>query len=149
MKKSLLISMLALLLVGCWQTHSKEEPKNSVAKEATWDIFLLGSWRYNEDASPEKSDYPQGIETFFGDGTYICYTENKKGEKVIINGTWRLDDEEDFIVWVTQQKVETANKTICSSEKKFKCIINSLTPESSLVYQMDDTHRSAEWVENQ
>jgi hypothetical protein len=146
MKKTLLISLLALLLVGCWQSNSKEEPKESVAKESTWDLFLIGSWRYNE-VSDKKSDYPQGIENFYANGDYTCYTENKKGEKVVINGTWKLDDKEDFVILVTRQKVESAEETISSSEEEIKYVVNSLAPKDALNYQIDGVYRSAEWVE--
>lgn len=146
MKKTLLISLLALLFVSCWQSNSKEEPKNSVAKEATWDLCLIGSWRYNE-VSDKKTDYPQGIETFYANGDYECYTEDSKGEKVAINGTWKLDDKEDFVILVTRQKVESAEETISSSEEEIKYVVNSLAPKDALNYQIDGVYRSAEWVE--
>lgn len=146
MKKTLLISLLALLFVSCWNTQSKEEPKNSVAKESTWDLCLIGSWRYSE-VSNKKSDYPQGIETFYANGDYVCYTEDSKGEKVAINGTWKLDDKEDFVILVTRQKVESAKGTISSSEEEIRCVVNSLAPKENLIYQIDEVYRSAEWVE--
>ncbi len=141
--------LVALLLAGCnkqAKSEADEEPEDSVAKEATWDYFLVGSWRYVEDSNGKNSTYPEGIETFFANGDYICYTQDSNGEKVIINGTWKLDDEEDYVVWVTQEKIKNAEKTISSDDKELKYVINSIAPEKALVYQVEDSYRSAEWM---
>lgn len=149
MKKVILMTLLACLMVGCKKgenkTEPKEEPKKSVAKESTWDVFLIGSWRY-EEADGSQTDYPRGIESFHASGDYVCYTEDADGQKVVMNGTWKLDDEEEFVVWVTVNTIENAKETISSEPKTIKYVVNSLAPESTLVYQFDKTSRIAEWI---
>ena len=146
MKKILLLSLSALLLTGCTLLKHKEaEPETSVAKESVWDLYLIGSWRYAEQGA--TTEYPKGIETFFADGSYMCCTEDGNGEKILIKGTWKLDDAEDFTVWVKQMSVENAEGTISSDEKTVKYIIESLTPKEELRYQIGDTSRAAEWME--
>ena len=147
MKKTIVFILLSLLMVGCLPGIRKPEPKQSVAKEAVWDFFLVGSWRYTEDYSDDKTDYPQGTESFYGDGKYVCNAVDEKGNNVTIKGKWRLDDEEDFVVWVTQKSVKSGKETLSTEKKKVKYVVNSLAPNKALVYQVDDVYRSAEWVE--
>ncbi len=142
--------LLACLLVGCNNSgenknEPKEEPEKSVAKESTWDLCLIGSWRY-EDVGDEQSAFPRGIECFYASGDYVCWTEDEKGKKVVINGTWKLDDEEEFVVWVTQNTVENAKGTISDEPTKFKYVINMLAPESEMSYQCEQVFRSAEYL---
>lgn len=146
MKKILLLSLSALMLMGCTLIKQKEkEPETSVAKESVWDLYLIGSWRYAEQGT--TTEYPKGIETFYADGSYMCCTENANEEKILIKGSWKLDDAEDFVVWVKQESVETADGTVSNDEKTVKYIIESLTPKENLRYQIDATYRSAEWME--
>ena len=147
MKKTIVIILLSLLMVGCLPISRKPEPKQSVAKEAVWDVFLVGSWSYTEANSDDKTDFPQGTETFYGDGKYVCNAVDENGKEVTIKGRWRLDDEEDFVVWVTQKFVKSGKKTLSSEKKSVKYVVNSLAPNKTLVYQVGDVYRSAEWVE--
>lgn len=150
MKKIVLLALLAILLAGCEHDNpadSSKEPKESVAKDATWDFCLIGSWRYTEEGSDVKSDYPTGIETFYANGDYVCFAEDTKGQKVVVNGTWRLDDKEEFVVWVAQDQVMTANQRGNIEKKNCKYVINCLKPQSAMVYQVGDVYRLAEWVE--
>lgn len=152
MKKYLFISILALLLAGCWGESKHKvykEPQNSVAKEATWDLFLIGSWSYSEEGSPYQSEYPQGTESFYGNGDYVCYAENAQGQKVVLEGTWKLDNKEDFVVRVTLTKAENENGPVELEKKKFKYIINSLAPEETLIYQLGKVYRTATWEESE
>lgn len=134
---TMVMAMLAFLMVGCFPSGSKKkaEPKQSVAKETVWDYFLIGTW-----------DIDGTTETFMGDGSYLCYTNDKKGNRIAIQGTWRLDDTEDYVVWVTQRKVKSGNKTISNDKKTRKYVINSLAPNQYLNYQVGDKYRSATWV---
>ena len=136
MKKTLLLILMALLMVGCLPGKRKPEPKQSVAKEAVWDFFLVGTWQL-----------PESNESFYGDGKYLCSSVDEKGKNVTIKGTWRLDDQEDFVVWVTQKSVKRGGKTVSSEKKVLKYVINSIAPNKALVYQVGDEYRSAEWVE--
>jgi len=151
MKKLLFLALMACLAAGCKDSGGSkdkeevEEPESSVAKDATWDLFLIGSWRY-ADTGGKKTEYAEGIENFHANGDYECYTQDKKGRKVVINGTWKLDDDDDFVVWVTQKSIKNAEGTISNDEEEVKYIILSLAPEETLNYQAGKTTRTAEWI---
>lgn len=134
--KTITMTMLAFLMVGCFGNH-KSEPKQSVAKESVWDYFLVGTW---------KSDIC--TETFMGDGSYLRYTTDNKGNAITIEGTWRLDDTEDYVVWVTSKKVKRGNKTVSKEQKRLKYVVNALAPNQYLTYQVGDKYRYAVWVNN-
>ena len=136
MKKTLILVVLALMMTSCLPGRHKPEPKQSVAKEAVWDFFLVGTWKS-----------PEATETFYGDGKYVCQFVDLRGRDLTIKGKWRLDDNENYVVWVTQKSVKDGKKTISSEKKELKYVINSLAPNKSLVYQVGDEYRSAEWVE--
>ena len=147
MKKTLILIMLALVMTGCLPgSKRKAEPKQSVAKEAVWDFYLIGTWQYTEENSESKSFFPQGTETFYGDGKYLSHAIDKKGNNVTIEGSWRLDDKENFVVWITHKSVKSGKKTLSSEKKEFKYVVNALAPNQYLVYQVGDAFRSAEWV---
>ena len=147
MKKTLILILLALIMTGCWRAKPKAEPKQSAAKESVWDFYLVGVWQYTEDNSDGKSSFPKGTEAFYGDGKYMCHAIDKKGKNVTIEGSWRLDDKENFVVWVTYRAVKSGKQTLSSEKKVFKYVINSLAPNKAMVYQVGDKYRSAEWVE--
>jgi hypothetical protein len=139
--------------MGCKQegenktaTAAPGEPAQSVAKEATWDYFLIGSWHYGEEADEEGelSKYPEGIEKFYSDGHYECYTQNKKGKKVLLSGKWKLDDKEDFVVWIYQSGMKTS-KGKKKTRIKRKYVVCSIAPNSTLSYQVDGRMRYALW----
>lgn len=135
MKKTLIFIALALLMASCFPTgNRKSEPKKSVAKESVWDYYLVGTW---------KTD--NGTETFGGDGYYRCET-TKNGKDVIIEGTWRLDDTQDFVVWVNKTSAKSGGKVLSKDKKKFKYVICSLAPNKYLNYQVGDEFCSAKWV---
>lgn len=163
MKKIWYFLMLACFIVGCNNNKQKEgeetegdeqeeiqdvkEPKKSVAKETTWDYHLIGKWHYADVADDgQTSKYPEGIEVFHANGDYECYTQDAKGQKVLINGTWKLDDKKAFVVWVTQESVANAKGTVSDKEKTVKYVINALAPEDYLTYQADKVSRAAQWV---
>ena len=155
MKKILFILMTACFVAGCKNMNSDqkesepvEEPENSVAKDATWDYHLIGQWHFTETGNKgdKASKYTEGIEVFHADGTYECYTQNAKGTKVLINGTWKLDDEKDFVVWVTQESMEDAKGNSSDDEKRTKYTFYSIAPEESITYLAGKAYRQAEWV---
>ena len=147
MKKTLVLVLLALVMTGCWRAKPKAEPKQSAAKESVWDFYLIGTWQYTEDDSDIKSSFPQGTESFYGDGKYLCHAIDKKGKNVTVEGVWRLDDNEDFVVWVTINAVKSGGKTLSKEKKKAKYVVNALAPNKYIVYQVGDAYRTAEWVE--
>ena len=50
MKKTIVLMLLALVMAGCIPGGKrKAEPKQSVAKEAVWDFYLIGTWKYTEE----------------------------------------------------------------------------------------------------
>lgn len=147
MKKTLVLVLLALVMTGCWRAKPKAEPKQSAAKESVWDFYLIGTWQYTEDDSDIKSSFPQGTESFYGDGKYLCHAIDKKGKNVTVEGVWRLDDDEDFVVWVTINAVKSGGKTLSKEKKKVKYVVNALAPNKYIVYQVGDAYRTAEWVE--
>lgn len=134
--KTIVLTMLAFLLVGCFPFGGrKAEPKQSVAKESVWDYYLVGTWKTDE-----------GTEIFCGDGNYLCYTTDQKGNDITIEGTWRLDDTEDYVVWVTYNKVKRGKKTVSREQRKQKYVVNALAPNQYLNYQVGEKYRSANWV---
>ena len=147
MKKTLILILLALSMTGCWRAKPKAEPKQSAAKESVWDFYLIGTWQYTEDDSDIKSSFPQGTESFYGDGKYLCHAIDKKGKNVTVEGVWRLDDNEDFVVWVTINAVKSGGRTLSKEKKKVKYVVNALAPNKYIVYQVGDAYRTAEWVE--
>lgn len=162
MKKIWYFLLMACFMVGCNNNNKEKEeeaedeeqeeqqdvkePKKSVAKETTWDYHLIGKWHYAEVEGSENTKYPEGIEVFHGDGSYECYTQDTKGQKVLINGTWKLDDKKDFVVWVTQESVTNAKGNVSDEEKTVKYVVNALAPENYLTYQADKTYRIAQWA---
>ena len=147
MKKTLVLVLLALVMTDCWRAKPKAEPMQSAAKESVWDFYLIGTWQYTEDDSDIKSSFPQGTESFYGDGKYLCHAIDKKGKNVTVEGVWRLDDDEDFVVWVTINAVKSGGKTLSKEKKKVKYVVNALAPNKYIVYQVGDAYRTAEWVE--
>ena len=147
MKKTLILILLALIMTGCWRAKPKAEPKQSAAKESVWDFYLIGTWQYTEDDSDIKSSFPQGTESFYGDGKYLCHAIDKKGKNVTVEGVWRLDDNEDFVVWVYINAVKSGGKTLSKEKKKIKYVVNALASNKYMVYQVGDAYRTAEWVE--
>ena len=147
MKKTIILILLAVIMTGCLPGKRKAEPKQSAAKEAVWDFYLVGSWQYVEENSDGKSSFPKGTESFNGDGKYLCHAVDKTGKNVTIEGSWRLDDKENFVVWVTYKSVKSGRKTLSSEKKVFKYVVNSLAPNKTMVYQVGDRYRSAEWVD--
>lgn len=147
MKKTIILMMLALIMTGCLPGGKhKAEPKQSAAKESVWDFYLVGTWQYDEDDSDRKSNFPKGMEAFYGDGKYMCNAIDKRGNNVTVEGSWRLDDNEDFVVWVTYNSVKSGKKTLSKEKKVFKYVINALAPNNYMVYQVGDAYRSADWV---
>lgn len=157
MKQILYFLMLACFITGCKKNSDNnsqeeeewvEEPENSVAKETTWDFHLLGQWHFIEtgNESGKTSKYTEGIEVFHADGSYECYTQTSKGVKVIINGTWKLDDENDFVLWVTQKESMDAKGNESTDTKRLKYTIYSLSPGQSLTYQVGKVTRTATYI---
>lgn len=147
MKKVYIMVLLVLIMTACIPGGKrKAEPKQSAAKESVWDFYLIGTWQYTEDDSDVKSSFPKGTETFTGDGKYVCQAVDKKGKNVTLEGTWRLDDKEDFVVWVYINAVKSGRKTLSKEKKKVKYVVNALAPNKYLVYQIGDAYRSADWV---
>ena len=116
-------------IVGTWQRGWNEG-----------DIIIEG----DPDIKPENFTYD--LFYFYGDGKYLSHAIDKKGNNVTIEGFWRLDDKENFVVWITHKSVKSGKKTLSSEKKVFKYVINALAPNQFLVYQVGDALRSAEWV---
>ncbi len=156
MKKILAFAACALLLTSCLdiiklakrmgeQNEAEKEAKNGQAATSTWDAFIVGSWKY-EDQGEETSEYPRGVETFYGNGDYDNHTMTEGGKKVILRGTWEVDADEPYTFHVYLHERETA-KGVEDVEQIITCVMLSLEPETSFNYQADDITRKAEWVE--
>lgn len=154
MKRYMLIlaGTALLALSGCKEKtagngEGQEAPTSSAAAETTWDYFLVGTWKYSETTPEGKKGtlYPKGVETFAGNGDYECLTQTAKGEKVIIHGTWKLDDQDPYTVLVTQTSIKTAGKTKEGKSLR-KYVVQSLDTGKELIYQTDDAYRTAEWL---
>ena len=156
MKKILFLMIVtAFVMVGCIKEKSggKEEgtvdvPDSSAAAETTWDYFLIGTWKYAESVPEGKKGtaYPKGVETFSGNGDYQCLTQTGGGEKVIILGTWKLDDQDAYTIWVTQTSIKTASGKSKEGKSKRKYTVLSLDTGKQLIYRIDDSVRTAEWL---
>ena len=157
MKKYILLIMaVTLMMGGCKKETSSqeaatetEEPKESVAKDATWDFFLLGTWKYSEQAPKDAklSPYPKGMETFYSNGEWANHTMTSKGDKVLLKGTWKLDDKDPYVVWVTQTEgISGGGKSKKTGTNKIKYVIVSLTPGSKLNYMAGNCFRQAEYI---
>lgn len=122
-----------------------KEPEKSKAKESKWDFYFVGSWRYSTLNTEKSGDYKEGIETFLGDGSYSNLTFTSDGKKAVVKGRWKLDDKEDYVVWVDQECVVTdqGKKTV---NTKVKYIVMSLDPGVELLYLVDGVTRKSQWV---
>ena len=147
-----LLSSCSLILRKIFNKEGKdqekakvEKPVNSVAEKATWDICLIGTWKYGEEVAAGKIQQ-KGVEKFLGDGTYENFTNDEEGNKVVITGTWRLDDNEDYVVWI-QEKERQSEKGTETTDRKLKYTIQMLTPQKLLCYYLDGKNRIAEWME--
>ncbi len=157
MKRNIILLIsIALVLCSCkkesnnQETDGSEAPKESVAKEATWDFFILGSWKYTEKAPEGKklSPYPNGIETFYSNGEWSNHTMTAKGEKVLLKGTWRLDDKENYVIWVTQTEgISGGGKNKKTGTNKVKYVVATLQPGEQFNYMAGDCLRQAESIE--
>ena len=156
MKKILAFAACALLLTSCLdiiklakrmgeQNEAEKEAKNGQAATSTWDAFLVGSWKY-EDQGKKESDYPRGIETFYGNGDYDNHTIDADGKKVILRGTWEVDADEPYTFSIYLHERETA-KGVDDVEQTTTCVLLTIEPETSLNYQADGIPRQATWVE--
>ena len=151
MKKYILFIVCAILVCGCKDkatTSTEPTPQTSVAKDAKWDFFILGTWKYEESTPEGKKGtaYPKGIETFYANGEYVNHTMTSHGEKVLIKGTWQLDDKEEYVLWVTQNEVQSASGKKVTGNSRRKYIIQSLDTEKSLNYMTGESFRKAEWL---
>ncbi len=153
MKNYIILIACTLILCGCKgdkedTSSSENAPKESVAADSKWDFFLLGSWKYTEQAPKDGklSPYPQGIETFFSNGEWSNHTMTAKGEKVLLKGTWRLDDKDDYTLWVIQTEGQTAEKKK-KGINKIKYVVASLEPGKQFIYMAGDCYRTAEYVQ--
>ncbi|MBQ6653296.1 MAG: hypothetical protein IJM81_07930 [Prevotella sp.] len=156
MKKILAFAACALLLTSCLdiikfakkigeQKEQEDKAKNSIAATSKWDAFVIGSWKYEEQGK-ELSDYPRGVETFYGNGDYDNHTMDADGNKVILRGTWEVDTEKPYTFNIYLHERETA-KGVEDVEQIIGCVLLSLEPESTFNYQEDEITRKAEWVE--
>ena len=153
MKKILFLMICATLFItGCKKENGKdtgeEAPEASAAANTSWDYFLVGTWKYSEKAAEgkETTAYPKGIETFSGNGDYQCLTQTSKGEKVIILGTWSLDHQDAYTIWVTQTSITTGSGKKKEGKSKRRYTVLTLDTGKELVYKVDDSVRKAEWL---
>lgn len=153
--KTLHLALCALALCTLSLSSCKKEgadnagdAQNSVAAETKWDYYLIGNWKYTESTPEGKKPtaYTKGVETFAGNGDYMNYTETAKKEKVIIRGTWQLDDREKYTVWVTQKSVQTGSGKMKEGNNKIKYVIQLLDTGKKLIYNVGDSYRTAEFL---
>ena len=60
MKNIILITFCSLLMCSCFFLP-KKSPEQSVAKDSSWDYWLIGSWHYQDANEGEQSAWPEGI----------------------------------------------------------------------------------------
>ena len=138
MKNIILITFCSLLMCSCFFLP-KKSPEQSVAKDSSWDYWLIGSWHYQDANEGEQSAWPEGIECFYGNGDYENYTQTSDGKKVLVSGQWKLDRNEDFVV---------LEGIVSKNEKTVKYVIYSLKPNSALTYMAGKTFRTAAWADD-
>lgn len=148
MRKYILLIVCALIVCGCKKEGSTSESENTLAQEAKWDFFILGTWKYEEQVAEggKPTAYPKGIETFYANGDYVNHTMAANGEKVLVKGTWKLDSQEEYTLWVTQHEVESASGKKVTGNSRRKYTILSIDTEKTLNYQTGDVYRSAQWL---
>lgn len=144
----ILITFGSLLMCSCFLLH-KKSPEQSVAKDSTWDYWLIGSWHYQDSRDGKQSSWPEGIECFYGNGDYENYTQTSDGKKALISGQWKLDRDEDFVVLVHTTSIRTPDGVVSKKEKTVKYVIYSLKPNSSLTYMSGETFRTATWADDE
>ena len=127
---------------------AQEDPAKSVAQDTKWDYYLIGNWKYTEStpAGKKPTAYTKGVETFSGNDEYMKYHETAKQEKVILRGTWQLDDKEKYTVWVTQKSVQTGSGKMKEGNNRVKYVIQMLDTGKKLVYAVGDSYRTAEFL---
>ncbi|MBO4785498.1 MAG: hypothetical protein J5510_00325 [Prevotella sp.] len=145
MKNIILITFCSLMMCSCFLFDKKEQ---SAAKDASWDYWLIGSWHYKDYDSDTHSEWPEGIECFYGNGDYENYTQTSDGKKALVSGQWKLSQKEKFVVLVHTTSVKTSEGTVSNKEKTVKYVINSIKPGSTLTYMVGKTFRAAMWADD-
>ena len=123
---------------------SETENPDSKAANSKWDFYLIGSWLYTQEES--ELSYSKGVETFHGNGEYINHTEDAKGNRNVLTGTWRVDNEEDYTIDITIESIKTPEGEQ-KVDKKMKYTIIALEPEAMLSYEVDGKVRTAACLE--
>lgn len=120
------------------------EDPNSKAAKSLWDYHLIGSWLYSQQDTTK--DFSKGVETFLGTGEYVNHTEDSKGNRNVLTGTWQVDNKEDYTIDINITSIKTADgeKEV---DKNLKYTIVAIEPGAMLTYDMDGTTRIAACVE--
>ena len=100
---------------------------NSKAAQSKWDFHLVGSWLYAQEDTTK--DYYKGVETFHGTGEYINHTEDAQGNRNVLTGTWRVNNDEDFTIDITIESI----KTPTGRRKRMKNANTPLLPLSQVL----------------
>lgn len=147
MKNIILITFCSLLMCSCFFLP-KKSPEQSVAKDSSWDYWLIGSWHYQDANEGEQSAWPEGIECFYGNGDYENYTQTSDGKKSLLadNGNSTVTKTLLFLVHTTS--VRTSEGIVSKNEKTVKYVIYSLKPNSALTYMAGKTFRTAAWADD-
>lgn len=145
MKKLLYIIMAlacAVSINSCGKSGNEQnqEAPDSKAAKSQWDFYLIGSWLYTQEDTTK--DFSKGVETFHGTGEYINHTEDAQGNRNVLTGTWRVNNDEDYTIDITIESIKTAKGEKKVDEKR-KYTIVAIEPEAMLSYVVDGKTRTA------
>ena len=111
MKKCILILAATTALTGCFGRGVKpvEQKESEKVANATWDFYILGSWKYTQTTEEGKAadKYVEGVETFIGNGDYINHCMTADSGRVVLKGFWAVDTEKDYTINIYLQSKST------------------------------------------
>ena len=128
-------------LMGSSETENPE----SKAATSKWDFYLIGSWLYTQEET--ELSYSKGVETFHGNGEYINHTEDAKGNRNVLTGTWRVDNDVDYTIDITIESIKTPEGGEEEVKKEMKYTILAIEPGAMLSYEVDGKVRTAACLE--
>ena len=136
---------IAVSFTSCKGSGNQQtEDPNSKAAQSQWDFHLIGSWLYTQEDTTQA--YYKGVETFHGTGEYINHTEDAQGNRNVLTGTWRVNNDKEYTIDITIESIKTPTEEKKVDEKHQYTIV-ALEPGAMLSYVVDGITRTAACVE--
>lgn len=151
MKKYISILAVAMVVTGCFGRGVKpvEQKESAKVASATWDYYILGSWKYTQTTDEGKTadKYVEGVETFMGNGDYINHCMTADSSRVVLKGFWAVDPEKDYTINIYLQSKSTKEGSAKIDHKLVYTLV-SLEPGVVFNYTFDGNNRCGYYVEN-